>query len=293
MPAVVRASALTELNAFVSPANIGLARKGLLDSDPMVRIGAIEMLESVPADRLWPLVSPLLSDPIRGVRIKAVSALAAVPTERQPPTDRERFERAASEFIAAQQLNADRPGARTALGTFYAQRGLFAKAEAEFKAALHLSPQFTPAAINMADLYRALGEDRKATDILRKALVNSPQDSGLHFALGLALVRLKKSDEALAELRRATELAPDQPRYAYVYAVGLHSVGRREDAILVLKENLARHPFNRDTLVALINYNRDAGNTAAALEYAERLARVLPMDKEVARIIQNLKGQLK
>jgi predicted CXXCH cytochrome family protein len=293
VPAVVRASALTELNAFVSPANISLARKGLLNSDPMVRIGAMDMLDSVPVDRLWPFVSPLLSDPIRGVRIKAASALAAMPTKRQPPADRERFERAASEFVTAQQLNADRPGARTALGTFYAQRGLIAKAEVEFTAALRLSPQFTPAAINIADLYRALGKDRKATDILRKALVDSPQDSGLHFSLGLALVRLKKSDEALTELRRAAELAPDQSRYAYVYAVGLHSVGRSEDAILILKENLARHPSDRDTLVALINYNRDAENIASALEYAERLARVLPMDKEVARIIQKLKGQAK
>ena len=89
------------------------------------------------------------------------------------------------------------------------------------------------------------------------------------------------------------ELEPDRARYAYVYAVGLRSVGRSEDAILVLKENLARHPSNRDTLVALINYNREAGQTAAALVYAERLAQVLPTDKEVARIIQNLKGQLK
>ena len=75
------------------------ARAGLSDPDPMVRIGALDMLESVPANQIWPLASPLLSDRSRGVRIRAASLLAVVPTANQPPADRERFERAAAEFI--------------------------------------------------------------------------------------------------------------------------------------------------------------------------------------------------
>jgi len=54
-----------------------------------------------PGNQLWPLVSPLLSDSNRGVRIRAASLLAVVPTSSQPAGDRERFERAAAEFIAA------------------------------------------------------------------------------------------------------------------------------------------------------------------------------------------------
>ena len=122
-PAYVRAGALAELNAFVSPANLDLARKGLADPDPMVRIGALDMLEGIQVEGLWPLLSPLLSDSVRGVRLRAVSLLAAVPASRQPPADRDRFDRAAAEFIAAQRFNADRPEARTALGAFYARRG--------------------------------------------------------------------------------------------------------------------------------------------------------------------------
>jgi hypothetical protein len=40
----------------------------------------------------------------------------------------------------------------------------------------------------------------------------------------------------------------------------------------VLTQNLARHPHDRDTLVALIGFYRDAGNFADALRYAEQLA---------------------
>src|SRR5262249_42581890 len=128
-PAYARASALTELTPYVSPANINLARSALADPDPMVRIGALEMLANVPAAQIWPLVSPLLADSNRGVRIRAVALLAAVPAASQPPADREPFERAAAEFVAAQRLNPDRPEARSALGNFYARRGLSADAE--------------------------------------------------------------------------------------------------------------------------------------------------------------------
>src|SRR5262249_20675835 len=136
-----------------------LARAGLGDPDPMVRVGALEMLDNLPGAQIWPLASPLLSDSNRGVRIRAAALLAVVPTANQPPADRERFERAAGEFVAAQRLNADRPEARAALANFYARRGLPADAEPEYKAALHLSAQYAPAAINLADLYRQLGRD--------------------------------------------------------------------------------------------------------------------------------------
>ncbi len=46
----------------------------------------------------------------------------------------------------------------------------------------------------------------------------------------------------------------------------------------VLKKSLARHPGDRDTLLALISFSRDAGDFATALHYAEQLARVAPND---------------
>ena len=225
-PAFARAGALSELGPRLSPAAINLARTGLADSDPMVRIAALDMLERMSAPQLWPLASPLLSDSNRGVRIRAASLLAGAPIASLSAPDRERLERAFDEFIAAQRFNADRPEARSALGNFLARRGLHAEAEAEYKAALRLSPPYAPAAINLADLYRQMGRDADGENVLRAAIAASPRDGGLHHSLGLTLTRLKRSDEALAEFRRASELEPDRARYAYVYAVGLHSAGR-------------------------------------------------------------------
>ena len=292
-PAIARASALSELHARVSPDNIDLARKGLADPDPMVRIGALEMLDGLPGDRIWPLVAPLLSDSSRGVRIRAVSVLAAVPTTSQPAADRAAFERVTAEFNAAQEFNADRPESRSTLGNFYMRRGLTNDAEKEYKAALRLSPQYAPAAINLADLYRQLGRDGDGESVLRAAIASSRQDAGLHHALGLTLIREKRPDNALAEFRTATEIEPDRSRYAYVYAIALHSSGQTDEAKKTLKENLTRHPDDRDTLLALVTFNRDAGDIAAALEYAEQLSHVAPNNPDLARLSNDLRARLK
>lgn len=292
-PAIARASALTELHSRVSPANIELARTGVADPDPQVRIAVLDMLEGIAGNRIWPIVSPLLSDSSRGVRIRAASLLADVATANQPAADREAFDRAAAEFVAAQRFNADRPEARSTLGNFYARRRRFPDAEAEYKAGLRLSPKYAPAAINLADLYRQLGRDGAAEGVLRTAIATSLEDAGLHHTLGLTLTRLKRPDDALAEFRVATELEPDRLRYAYVYAVALHSAGRVDESIKALKESVVRHPDDRDTLLALVTFSRDAGDIGTALGYAEQLTRLAPNDRDLNRLVEDLRGRLK
>ncbi|QOZ56018.1 cytochrome c3 family protein [Bradyrhizobium sp. CCBAU 53338] len=284
VPGIVRASALAELPA----PDVELIRRALSDPDPLVRLGALDALERMPADQLWSLASAQLVDPVRGVRIRAADLLASVPRAQQPTADRDRFARAAAEFIAAQRLNADRAEARTALGNFYARQADAAAAETEYRAALKLDPFFAAAAVNLSDLYRQLGRDADGERILREQLSRSAQDASLHHALGLALARQKRTEAALDELRQAAVLDPGQTRYAYVYAVGLHSAGRRDDALSVLNESLRTHPDDVELLSAAISFSRQKGDTRAALEYAERLARLRPDDSSLAELIREL-----
>jgi predicted CXXCH cytochrome family protein len=291
-PDVARASALIELAPFISPANANLARRALSNSDPMVRIAAMSMLANVRPQQAWPLVAPLLSDPVRGVRIRAADLLAAVPTDRQPPSDRKAFDVAAAELVAALRLNADRPEDRSSLGNFYAKRGLTGEAEAEYNAALRLSPQFAPAAVNLADLYRRLGRDKDGEAVLREAIAAAPEIASLHYSLGLTLTRMKKAVEAIGELRRAYELDPSHARYSYVYAIALHSAGHRDEALRVLKQNLKAHPNDRATLSALVAYSRDGGDIAGALTYATKLAKIERNNSSLKALIDSLKRQL-
>ncbi len=280
-----RASALAELPA----PDADLARRALADPDPVVRLGALDMLEGLPAGQLWMVAGPGLTDQVRGVRIRAAELLASVPASGLSKSDRDAFAGAAAEFVSAQRFNADRPEARSALGNFAARQGNIGEAEAEYRAALRLDPQFAAAAVNLADLYRDRGRDRDGEQVLREAIARSAQDASLRHALGLTLVRLGRSDIALDELRRAAELDPARARYAYVYAVGLQSAGRRGDAVGVLKANLQLHPNDRDSLAAMVNFSRENGDLAGALEYAQRLAKLMPGDAGLARLIDDLR----
>jgi Flp pilus assembly protein TadD len=291
-PAIARAGALSELGSRLTPATLDLARTSLKDSDPMVRIGALNMIENLPLEQRWSMASPVLSDPIRGVRIRTASILSDVPAARLSEADRGRFNRAAEQFIAAQQFNADRPEARTTLGAFYARRGRNSEAETEYKASLRLSPQFTGAAINLADLYRQTAREADGEKVLRNAIDAAPNDAGLHHALGLSLVRLKRPDDALVELGRATELDRHSARYAYVYGVALHSAGRQQEAIAQLKKSLAEHPENREIIMAIVSFSREAGDAATALQYAEQAAKIVPDDPGIRGTLEELRRQV-
>ncbi|MHC4997298.1 MAG: HEAT repeat domain-containing protein, partial [Planctomycetota bacterium] len=120
VPAIARTNALSQLATRLSPSNIDLARAGLGDRDPLVRVGALDMIAGLDARQRWTLASPLLSDSIRAVRIRAASLLADVPVAQLAPDDRVRLEKATEEFVASHRFNADRPESRSALGSLYA-----------------------------------------------------------------------------------------------------------------------------------------------------------------------------
>jgi Flp pilus assembly protein TadD len=69
--------------------------------------------------------------------------------------------------------------------------------------------------------------------------------------------------------------------------------GRVDESMKVLKENLAQHPDDRESLLALVTFNRDAGDIGAALEYAEQLSRITSNDHDLTRLTDDLRERLK
>ena len=234
------------------------------------------------------MLAPLLTDRLRAVRIEAARALAGQ-QERLTPDQRTAWQRAADEYVATLAYTADRPEARVALGSFRSRLGQHAEAQAAYSQALVLDPGFVPAYLNAADDWRAQGNEPQARALLEKGLAGAPKDAALHHALGLSLVREGDRKRALQEFERAAQLAPDQPRYTYVYAVALHSAAGTTDAIAVLERASTRWPGNRDVLMALATMQRDAGQTEAALRTAARLAQAYPHDRDVNALVQQLR----
>jgi predicted CXXCH cytochrome family protein len=270
-PAIARGTALAAMNTAAGRASRDAVANGLSDADPLVRLGALRALAHAPPELRAQLAPPLLSDPLRAIRIEAVGVLAAVPQSQLNNEQRAAFDRAAREYVDTQRYNADRAEAHLNLGSFYAQRGEPVKAEQELKAAIELNPWFVPAYVNLADVYRMLGREADAERTLRQGLKRSPNSASLHHTLGLSLVRAKRTDAAVTEFARAAKLEPGNARFAYVYAVALYSSGHAPQAIALLTKANAAHPDDTDILQALAGWYRERGEGEKAKPYMERL----------------------
>ena len=269
--AIARATALAELNLPSSGAALAALSRGLRDASALVRLGALQSVAQIPVASRLSLVEPLLSDPIRSIRMEAARVLAGVAASQLSPDGAAAFERAAAEYVAAQRYNADRNEARVNLGTFLAEFGDFVGAEAELRSAIRMQPSSIPAYVNLADVYRALGRDADGERLLREGLVSAPKSGVLHFALGLALTRLNRGDTALREFARAAGLEPGNARFAYVHAIALHSAGKVDAAIARLRSALTAHPDDGDILAALVKFYEARGESAQAQRYANQL----------------------
>jgi len=275
-PAIARATALSQLAAPADRATLTAVATGLDAADPLLRLAALRPLLMLPPAQRAQLLAPRLSDSVRTVRIDAAGmhpGKAWVTDNYQESA----LGRAAQEFVTAQQYNADRADARANLGTFLAIRGDISGAASELLTAIRQDPFFVPAYANLADVYRAQGpaHDTEAEQILRRGLTLVPQNAALHYALGLTLVRLGQKSAAVAELERATRLAPTDLRFLYTYAVGLYSTGDVTASLKTLDKVLAMDENNRDALAALASYLKEQGRPELAKRYEDRL-RALP-----------------
>jgi len=291
-PAIARATALSMLATYApSPADESV-RGGVADESSLVRRAVSAALSNSDPSAIGPVLAPLISDPVRSVRIEAAEVLADAPANSMPAEVTASLARATAEYIAAQQLNGDRPESHMNLGLLYAKEGSFAEAEGEFKTALSLDATFAPAAVDLADLYRLQNKDEAGESILEDAIARSPSDASLRHALGLLMVRQKRGQKALELFGDATRLDPSNSRYSYVYAVALNESGQTGAAIETLEANVKAHPYDRDSLTALADFCDQAGKVEEALTYARRLDELDPGDIQVQQMLKTLDGQI-
>jgi tetratricopeptide (TPR) repeat protein len=290
-PGIVRATAVSLLPRYPGPASLAVLERAARDPDPLVRAATASALESLePAVRLA-LASPLLQDQVRGVRIEAGRALAAVAADQLTPEQRAARDRALDEYRYSLAVNADRPEGRLGQGVLHAHLGRLDAAEQAYRKAIRIDPTFGPAYVNLADLLRVRGRDGDGVALLREALTVVPGDAAVHHALGLALARQQRLPAALAALERAAELRPEEARYGYVLGVGLNSAGQPDRALTVLARAHERHPGDREILLALATISRDRGRLDAARRYAEKLVQATPDDAAARSLLADLEAR--
>jgi Flp pilus assembly protein TadD len=287
-PGIVRATALTLLAQYLTLASLPAVQIGLADDEALVRGGAVQAVEPLEPQQRVRLAAPLLSDPVRSVRIEAARLLAGTAPEFLNDTQKSALDRAISELIASDLVSVERPENHVSLSLLYVQMGRLGDAESELNTALRLDPSFVPAMLNLADLYRIQNRDDLGDPWLEKAIMVAPDAAEPVHALGLLKARQKRYQEALPLLTKAAAMQPENARYNYVYAVALHSSGEVDKSIAVIAQAHKKHPADREILVALIAFERDEGQYQSAIIHTKELIQLTPGDPEANALLAEL-----
>jgi Tfp pilus assembly protein PilF len=158
------------------------------------------------------------------------------------------------------------------------------QAVASYDTALKLEPRAVLAMVNESMAYARLGENKKADESLKKALKLAPDNAAANFNMGLlkaeqndpkgAEQNLKKAleadpqmaqaaynlciitsrdriDEALTWCRKAAELRPQDPKYAFTLAFYLNQKGDTDEAVGTLEAIIEKYPGYKDAVMLL------------------------------------------
>ena len=288
LPAIVRATAVRNLQNFLSPATIRNLNNMVNHPDPLIRLNALSLLGSLqPHDRVA-IGAGLLNDSITSIRLEAARVLGDVPPEHLTEAQQIRLADEIADYVAGQTRESDIAASNVNLGNLYTRFGVYADAEEWYLRAIKMSPHFIPSYINLADLHRLHGEDGKGEAVLTEALEQFPDSGALHHAYGLLLIRLGNPEDARSALHRAIQLESDNVRYRYVYAVALHAQGKVVQAIKALEEAYEIFPADVNVLSALINFNQGIKDQKAVKKYVQALSIRLPWDENLKRYLQQL-----
>ncbi len=197
----------------------------------------------------------------------------------------------ANEYKQALMLSQDSPSTQIALANLAMQQNKLSDAEQHYRHALRISPGFVPALLNFADFLRVTGHNQEAANHLLKALKVAPDSAGAQHAYGLHLVREKRVQDAIPYLKIAATIEDAQPRFSYVYAVALDSIGATGQALAHLKASDQRWPNQIDTLNTLLMYADKQNQLTEHMQYLSRLSALSPASPLVRQLMQKLRSR--
>ena len=246
----------------------------LLDNQPQFFRGRVQLAELYDRQRNWP---------------EAATAWAAVQKLNQRNTE-------VSARRATALLNAGRPGdardvlrdalkiapkdVRLSFMLAQAQRdaGDLEAAEATARTLHTAHPEDVRTAYLLAQMLEARGRYQEIVDLLkpeierqRAAKARPGQIALLMSSQGLALLQLKRNDEALAMFRDAIALAPDDTAVRFQFGAALDRAGRRAEAEQAFRELIAKDPLDANALNYLGYMLAERGGPAARLDEAVTL----------------------
>jgi tetratricopeptide (TPR) repeat protein len=291
-PAIVRATALSLLEAYPGEQSTAAFSRALSDEDPLIRHAAVDRVNTSDPGRLEELVSPLLFDPVRAVRMQAAVRLAGLPDEFFKQYQREALEETLVEYEKAMEYSLDFSFAGHNLGNLYVALGDPEKAERYYKTAIEIDGLFYPAKANLAVLYNAQGRNQEAERLLTEIVTAYPDQFDASYSLGLLLAEMNRYDEALVYLERAAEGMPERARVFYNLGLAAQAAHRLDEAETALRRAVELAPSDFDAMYALADHYVKRGEYRKALPIAERMIAAEPANPAGGRIKEHIEKAL-
>jgi tetratricopeptide (TPR) repeat protein len=254
------------------------------DPSPLVRGAAVQALGLIPTTESLQALVEATGDEYRLVRVRAAAGIAAFPRMSAPPAYQVQLKKAEQEYLASITARPDQWTSHYNMGNYQLSRGETKKAVASYQAALKLDPQAIMPMVNTSIAYAQMGENDKAEKYLQKALKQAPDNAAANFNMGLLKAEkndskaaekyLKKAfkadpqmaqaaynlciiiakdriSEAVTWCRKASDLRPQEPKYAYTLAFYLNQKGEKAEAVRILKPIVEKYPKYKDAEMLL------------------------------------------
>jgi tetratricopeptide (TPR) repeat protein len=238
VPDIVRATAVSLLDAYATDGSVRLQRQAIKDESPLVRAAAVRSLQADTTTLLLREAAPLLSDKSRMVRIAAASRLVASASELKQSVYRGELDRAIEEYRAAHALHLDRADSHMSLASLNEQLGDLPGTMKSFRNAIRVEP------------YRA-GPRRELARLLDLIDV-TPQLSQLRNSMRIdreEITKLRREEVDL--LARDAKLVPDNPRPLYQRGLLLYQLGELDAARQSFVEATRVDPKSYESWMAL------------------------------------------
>ncbi|TPH15903.1 multiheme c-type cytochrome [Litorilituus lipolyticus] len=283
-PAIIRASALDRLANKVDTNSLIAIARAVKSEESIIRLGAINGAIQLPAVERWRVLSPLLTDEVLAVRAEAASALTPLWQELNPD-QQHLLQSALNDYLSIQHFNNDRGFAHTNTANILVHQGKYTEAQQAYQQSIKIEPYFARAYINLAELYRLQKNNKQTLITLLNGFEKIPDSAELAYALGLAYIRNKQATKANLFFAKATEFAPENSNYFYVYGISLEQT-QPLDAYKALLQayRLSNNPQHLYTLCDMQLRN----NSSQAKQCLSKLSKVAPDN-----VIKQLKAQYK
>jgi tetratricopeptide (TPR) repeat protein len=211
-------------------------------------------------------------------------ALAGYPAYLLKEEDRSKFTKATEEYLVSILSRPDQWSSHYNLGNYFLQRNDLPLALGAYETAEKLEPRAILPYVNASIVYARMGDKAKVEESLNKALKINPKSAAANFNMGLLkaehndlpkaeqylraalkedptlamaaynlciITSKDRINEAVTWCRKAAELRPQEPRYAYTLAFYLNQKGDRDEAVRTLKAILEKYPGYEDAEMLL------------------------------------------